>query len=58
MMDLVYPVVLTIMALCIIACLVYAAMGRRFTDKIVAANLVCTFTVNIICVLAAYKAGQ
>ena len=43
------------MALCIIACLVYAAMGRRFTDKIVAANLVCTFTVNIICVLAAYK---
>ena len=55
MMDLVFPVVLTIMALCIIACLVYAAMGRRFTDKIVAANLVCTFTVNIICVLAAYK---
>ena len=55
MMDLVDPVVLTIMALCIIACLVYAAMGRRFTDKIVAANLVCTFTVNIICVLAAYK---
>ena len=52
-MNIIYPAVLAIMAFCIIACLIYAALGQRFTDKIVAANLVCTFTVNIICVLAA-----
>ena len=54
-MNTVYSIVLTVLALCIIASLVYAALGRRFTDKIVAANLVCTLTVNTICVLAAFR---
>ena len=43
---------LAVLALLVLAALGYAVLGRRFTDKIVAANAIGSLTVNIIAILA------
>ena len=46
--------VLGVLGLLILLALLYAVLGRRFTDKIVAANMIGTLGVNMIVVLAIF----
>ena len=50
----VFLAVLSIIGLGCIAVLVYGVVSRRFTDKLVAVNLVTTLSLNAICMLAVY----
>ena len=44
--------VLAVLGLLVLASLLYAVLGKRFTDKIVAANMIGTLGVNMIVILA------
>ncbi len=44
--------VLAVLSLLVLLALVYAVLGRRFTDKIVGANMIGSLGVNLIVVLA------
>ncbi|MFI3168773.1 MAG: MrpF/PhaF family protein [Faecalibacterium sp.] len=46
--------VLVVLILLILACLVYAIISHRFTDKIVAANMIGSLTMNIMVIFALY----
>ena len=50
----VFLIVLGIIGLGCIAVLVYGVVSGRFTDKLVAVNLVTTLSLNAICMLAVY----
>ena len=47
-------VVLGILGVLVLLALLYAVLGRRFTDKIVAANMIGTLGVNMIVILAIF----
>jgi len=53
-LRLVFLAVLGVLGLSCIAALLYGLCSRRFTDKLVAVNLITTLCVNAICLLAAY----
>ena len=44
----------TLLAICVIASMVRAITGHRFTDRIVAVNLIGTITIVIMCLLSVY----
>ena len=46
------PAVVVVIGLCCIASLVYGIKAKRFTDKLVAANMITSLSMNAICVLA------
>ena len=48
------PAVCTVLAVLILAALVRAIMGPRFTDRIVAVNLIGTITIITMCLLSVY----
>ena len=50
----VFLAVLGIIGLGCVAALIYGVLSRRFTDKLVAVNLVTTLSLNAICMLAVY----
>ena len=50
----VFLIVLGIIGLGCIAALVYGVKSGRFTDKLVAVNLITTLSLNAICMLAIY----
>ena len=50
----VFLAVLGIIGLGCIAALIYGVVSRRFTDKLVAVNLVTTLSLNAVCMLAIY----
>ena len=45
---------LTVLGILVLFSLVYAVLGKRFTDKIVAANMIGTLGVNMIVILAIF----
>ena len=47
-------VVLGILGVLVLLALLYAVLGKRFTDKIVAANMIGTLGVNMIVILAVF----
>ena len=53
-LRLLFPGVLGLIGLGCIAALVYGLISKRFTDKLVAVNLVTVLSVNATCMLAAY----
>ncbi len=46
--------VMVVLVLLILACLIYAIRAHRFTDKIVAANMIGSLTMNIMVIFAVY----
>ena len=50
----IFLAVLGIIGLGCIAALVYGVKSKRFTDRLVAVNLVTTFSLNAVCILAVY----
>ena len=50
----VFLIVFGVIGLSCIASLVYGVKAKRFTDKIVAVNIITTLSLNIICMLAIY----
>ncbi|MDO4981941.1 MAG: monovalent cation/H+ antiporter complex subunit F [Eubacteriales bacterium] len=50
----VFLVVFGVIGLGCIACLVYGVKAKRFTDRIVAVNIITTLSLNAICMLAIY----
>ena len=45
-------VLLCLLGLGILACLVRAVLGPRYTDRLVALNAVCTLVILMVCILA------
>ena len=45
---------LCVLGLLVLAALLYAVLGKRFTDKIVAANMIGTLGLNMIVILAIF----
>ena len=43
---------LVLIGVLILCCLVYGVRGRRFTDRVVAVNVVGTLTISAICILS------
>ena len=50
----IFLAVLGIIGLGCIAALVYGVKSKRFTDRLVAVNLVTTLSLNAVCILAVY----
>jgi len=50
----VFLIVLGIIGLGCIAALIYGVVSKRFTDKLVAVNIITTLSLNAICMLAVY----
>lgn len=50
----VFLIVFGIIGLGCIAALIYGVTSKRFTDKLVAVNLITTLSLNAICMLAVY----
>ena len=50
----VFMTVFVIIGLCCIASLIYGITSRRYTDKLVAVNIITTLSLNAICMLAVY----
>ena len=44
--------VLCLLGVAVLACLVRAIRGPRYTDRIVALNVICTLVISMICILA------
>ena len=53
----VLTVVLCVLVLVSAACLVRAVLGPRFTDRVVALNMICTAVILLVCVLS-YLLGE
>ena len=49
---------LSVLGILILFSLLYAVLGRRFTDKIVAANMIGTLGINMIVILAVLILGE
>lgn len=54
LMNTVFIAVFAVIALLCLAALVYCVREKRFTDKLVAVNIITTLTLDIICMLAVY----
>jgi multicomponent Na+:H+ antiporter subunit F len=55
-LGMLFVVLFVVMGVLILFCLLYGIFSRRFTDKIVAANMIGSLTLNVILMLAIYMA--
>lgn len=44
--------VMCLLAVCILLCLVRAILGPRYTDRVLALNIICTLVILLICILS------
>lgn len=52
--DILFPTAILILAVTILCCLIRAIRGPRFTDRIVAVNMIGTMTIMLVCLLSVY----